>query len=51
MGRMKDIVIEICDLYADGKDICQIADELGMAYYEIKTVIDEYYNDYIKEGL
>ena len=51
MGKMKDIVIEICDLHADGKDVCQIAEELGMTYHEVNMVLDEYYDDYIKEGL
>ena len=45
MGMMKNLVIQICELYEQGMDSNRIAIMLNMPLADVDFVIDEYFEE------
>jgi NADH:ubiquinone oxidoreductase subunit E len=46
MGKMKDLVVEIMDLYEEGEPMVLIAESLRVPLDVVETVVEEYSNFY-----
>lgn len=48
MSRMKDLVVDIIELYQNGTAVDQIAAELGLTELQVVNVLDDYCPEFIE---
>ena len=48
MGRMKDLVVDVIDLFYEGIPVDAIAYELGLTENQVVRILDEYCPEFIE---